>query len=69
MRFARYTITLLIAFGLPVIGLHLAPLIAQATTLSQIQAGMATGVLVTLAAFQSVGLLHRPEPAADRKTL
>ncbi|MEU2236159.1 hypothetical protein [Streptomyces vietnamensis] len=63
MRLIRPAVSILIVLGLSLIGLHLAPVLAQAADITDIQAGLITGVAITWAAFQIVAMLPDTEPA------
>ncbi|MFD3333537.1 hypothetical protein ACFWV1_12955 [Streptomyces sp. NPDC058700] len=62
MRFARPAISLFIVLGLSLIGLHLAPILASAIDITELQAGLMTGAGITWAAFQATALLYNAEP-------
>lgn len=63
MRLARPVIAVFIVLGLSLIGLHLAPVLAQAVDITDLQAGLMTGAVITWAAFQIVAMLPGTEPA------
>jgi hypothetical protein len=64
VRLARPVIAAFIVLGLSLIGLHLAPILAQAVDITDLQAGLMTGAVITWAAFQIVAMLPGAEPAA-----
>lgn len=63
MRFARPAISVFIVLGLSLIGLHIAPILADAVDITELQAGLMTGAAITWAAFQVTALLYNAEPA------
>lgn len=63
MRLARLAVSAFSVLGLSLIGLHLAPVLAQAVDITDLQAGLMTGAGVTWAAFQIVAMLPGAEPA------
>ncbi|MFH8627779.1 hypothetical protein ACH4A8_38830 [Streptomyces vietnamensis] len=62
MRLIRPAVSILIALGLSLIGLHLAPVLAQAADITDIKAGLIAGVAITWAAFRIVAMLPDTEP-------
>ncbi|MER6098369.1 hypothetical protein ABT154_21425 [Streptomyces sp. NPDC001728] len=64
MRLIRLAVSILIVLGLSLIGLYLGPVLAEAADLTDIQAGLITGVVITWATFQVNAMLSDSEPAA-----
>lgn len=67
MRFTRPLFSAAIVLGLALIGLALAPILAEAADLNDIQAGLITGVVIAWAAFQVNAMLPGAETAATQQ--
>ncbi|MFD3532061.1 hypothetical protein [Streptomyces sp. NPDC058664] len=57
MRLVRLAISVFTVLGLSLIGLHLAPVLAQAADITDLQAGLIAGVVITWATFRVVAML------------
>ncbi|GGU91109.1 hypothetical protein GCM10010275_30220 [Streptomyces litmocidini] len=60
----RLAISVFAVLGLSLIGLYLAPVLAQAADITEIQAGLMTGAVITWAAFRIVAMLPDTQPEA-----
>ncbi|MEE1813529.1 hypothetical protein PUR59_00490 [Streptomyces sp. SP18ES09] len=67
MRITRSLLRAAVVLGLALVGLALAPVFAEAADLTDIQAGLITGVVITWATFQVNALLSDAEPAATHQ--
>ena len=63
MRFARPAVSAFVVVGLTLIGLHLGPLVARAADLTDLQAGLIVGSVITWTAFRIDSMLYRAELA------
>ncbi|TXS22416.1 hypothetical protein EAO70_06025 [Streptomyces sp. adm13(2018)] len=63
----RIAVSLLIALGLGLVGVHLAPVLAQAADITESQAGLIFGVVITWAGFQIAAMLPGAEPTPGRQ--
>ncbi|MFF5919573.1 hypothetical protein ACFY8C_14625 [Streptomyces flavochromogenes] len=63
MRFARPAISVFVVLGLTLIGLYLAPVLAKAADITDLQAGLIAGAVVTWATFRIDAMLPDTQPA------
>ncbi|MFE6815263.1 hypothetical protein [Streptomyces sp. NPDC057677] len=63
----RLALSVLATLGLSLVGVHLAPVLAQAADLTDIQAGLIAGVVITWAVYQVNAMLSDSEPAATHQ--
>ncbi|MFE7510164.1 hypothetical protein ACFU8I_02885 [Streptomyces sp. NPDC057540] len=62
MRLFRFVFPLLLVLGLSLIGLYLGPALAHAADITDLQAGLIVGVVITWAAFRIAAVLPDTEP-------
>ena len=65
----RLAISAFTVLGLSLIGLYLAPILAEAADITEIQAGLIAGAVITWAAFRIDAMLPdaQPEPAPTQQ--
>lgn len=57
MRLARLAVSVFSVLGLSLIGLYLSPILAQAVDITDLQAGLITGAVITWAAYRIDAML------------